>query len=99
VAQRLGGSLGLSLLTTFLAVLEQARVAAALHGMGARGGQLVHALGGHAIAGVAAPIRAQVLQAAITGFHDTIWLLVGLAALGLVAAVALHDSGRRATRA
>jgi MFS family permease len=39
-----------------------------------------------------APVRAQLAQAAVTGFHDTIWLLVLLAALGSGAALLLRPS-------
>jgi hypothetical protein len=35
--------------------------------------------------------RDQLAQAAVTGFHDTLWLLVVVSALGLAAALLLHD--------
>jgi len=44
-----------------------------------------------------ASVQAQLAQAAVTGFHDTIWLLVLLSGVGLVLAFLLRD--RPASRA
>ncbi len=38
-----------------------------------------------------ASVQAQLAQAAVTGFHDTIWLLVVLSVLGLLLAFLLRD--------
>ncbi len=91
VAQRLGGSLGIPLLGTFYALREQVRMDAARHALG-----LPVVGGGHAGLGTSgahlpAPVRARLTQAAVMGFHDTIWLLVAVAALSVGAALLLHD--------
>ncbi len=91
VAQRLGGSLGIPLLGTFFALREQVRVDAALRALGlpvASGGRAGLGTGGTHLP---APVRAQLTQAAVAGFHDTIWLLVAVAALGVGAALLLRD--------
>jgi len=91
VAQRLGGSLGIPLLGTFYALRQRMRVDAALRALG-----LPVASGGHTGLGTAgahlpAPVRERLTEAAVAGFHDTIWLLVAVAALGVGAALLLCD--------
>jgi EmrB/QacA subfamily drug resistance transporter len=91
VAQRLGGSLGIPLLATFFAVRERVRVDAALRALGLPG-----VAGGHGGLGMAGsalpvPVRERLTQAAVAGFHDTVWLLVAVSALGVGAALLLRD--------
>jgi hypothetical protein len=85
VGQRLGGSLGVGLLATFFTVRVTTHVKAVL-GAGAAGiGQGVGSLS-------AAPpaLRARLADAAVAGFHDTIWVGVAVVALGLVCALFLR---------
>jgi predicted MFS family arabinose efflux permease len=92
VAERLGGSVGIPLVATFFTVRESARIGDVLNAFGLhitssnQGGSL-SALAGR----LPAPLFAQLTQAATAGFHDTIWLLVGISALGLCAALLLRD--------
>src|SRR5205085_5542616 len=97
VVQRLGGSIGINLLATFFAVREQVRVNVVLQALGPYGGA-AH-VGFSATSQLPAPVRVQLAQAAVTGFHDTVWLLVVLSALGLGVALLLHSpSGGRPSR-
>jgi MFS family permease len=89
VVQRLGGSIGINLLATFFAVREQVRVDAVLQALGPYGGAAHVGVG--AASQLPAPVRVQLAQAAVTGFNDTVWLLVVLSAIGLGAALFLHN--------
>jgi len=95
VAQRLGGSLGIPLLGTFFALRERVRVDAALRALGlpvasaGQGGQGGLGAGG---ARLPAPVRERLTEAAVAGFHDTIWLLVAVSVLGASMALLLRDS-------
>jgi EmrB/QacA subfamily drug resistance transporter len=91
VAQRLGGSIGIPLLATFFAVRERARLHETLEALGLA--SRAQGLGGGTsmFAHLPASVQAHLAQAAVTGFHDTIWLLVVLSVLGLVLACFLRD--------
>ncbi|MGO8946563.1 MAG: DHA2 family efflux MFS transporter permease subunit [Ktedonobacterales bacterium] len=88
VAERLGGSVGIALLTTFFvrSVATHINAVLAPFGIPASGLQL----GGGVPANLPPAIAAQLGQAAVAGFHDTIWLLVALSALGCLAALLLR---------
>jgi EmrB/QacA subfamily drug resistance transporter len=88
VAERLGGSLGISLLITFFSIREQDRIQAALQAFGIRLGGALPTSG--SVANLPLALRAQLASAAVAGFHDTIWLLVGISALGCLAALLLR---------
>jgi EmrB/QacA subfamily drug resistance transporter len=91
VAQRLGGSIGIPLLATFFAVRERVRLQETLEALGFA--SRAHGLGGGTslFSHLPASMQARLAQAAVTGFHDTIWLLVVLSVLGLVLACFLQD--------
>jgi Na+/melibiose symporter-like transporter len=91
VAQRLGGSIGIPLLATFFAVRERVRLQETLQSLGFS--SRAQGLGGGAsvFSHLPASVQAHLAQAAVTGFHDTIWLLVVLSVLGLVFAFLLRD--------
>jgi len=93
VTQRLGASIGISLLATFFAARERVRVDDAVHAFSDRAQRLGSAMATSA-AHLPAPVRARLAEAAVAGFYDTIWALVGLSALGVCAAVLVR--GRRA---
>jgi EmrB/QacA subfamily drug resistance transporter len=88
VAERLGGSIGISLLATFFAARETTQINGVLQVLG------IHLSGGQSGASLPANlpifIQSRLADAAINGFHDTIWLLVALSALGLCATLLLH---------
>jgi predicted MFS family arabinose efflux permease len=93
VAQRLGGSIGIALLATFFQVREQMHVARALRALGLDAAALARGGGAAREGGLATlppAARAQLADAAAAGFHDTVWLLVALAALGLAGALLLR---------
>jgi len=90
VTQRLGASIGISLLATFFATRERVRVDDAMHALDDRAQRLGAATATSA-AHLPAPVRARLAEAAVAGFHDTIWALVGLSALGVCAAVLVRD--------
>lgn len=90
VAERLGGSLGISLLITLFSLREQARVAEALRSLGVRLG--AGQLGGGGASQLPPAVRQRLADAAVAGFHDTVLALVMVAALGCLAALLLRDT-------
>jgi EmrB/QacA subfamily drug resistance transporter len=94
VAERLGGSIGIALLTTFFTSRVMLHINAVLAPLGIPAGNLQ--LGAGTVANVPPTIAARLDQAAIAGFHDTIWMLVALAALGCLAALLLRGRAGRA---
>jgi hypothetical protein len=84
VGQRLGGSIGVSLLATFFSLRVGTYVTAVVGSAGARS-----SLGSLSAAPPA--IRAKLAGAAVHGFHDTILVAVGVAVVGLVCALFLRD--------
>lgn len=96
VAQRLGGAVGIAALATFFQQREQLHVGQVLQGLGVDPGSLGQGAGG-ARGGVAAlppEVRTQLAQAALSGFQDTIWLLVILSLVGCAAALLLRSRSR-----
>ncbi|QBD83300.1 DHA2 family efflux MFS transporter permease subunit [Ktedonosporobacter rubrisoli] len=89
VAQRLGASVGIALLSTFFLVREQVRTSAVLQASGFAPNTSVTSL--------PASIRAKLGEAAVAGFHDTIWLLIALSACGILIALLLRDVPRSST--
>jgi EmrB/QacA subfamily drug resistance transporter len=86
VVERLSGSVGIALLATFFQTHVTMNVVDALRGLGLSGASLSQAGAGassSSLAALSAPARAMLGNAALAGFHDTIWLLVGLSLLGL----------------
>jgi hypothetical protein len=95
VAERLGGSIGIALLITFFTSRLAVHINAVLSHLGIPVSNLQ--LGAGTAAHVPPSIAAQLGQAALDGFHDTIWLLVALAALGCLAALLLRGHAGTAT--
>jgi EmrB/QacA subfamily drug resistance transporter len=91
VAQRLGGSIGIPLLATFFAVRERVRLQETLQSLGFSSSAVGQGGGTSVFSHLPAPVQAHLAQAAVTGFHDTIWLVVVLSVLGLVLACFLRD--------
>jgi hypothetical protein len=89
VAERLGGSIGISLLATFFAARETTQITRTLQALG------IHPSFGQSGASLPetlpAFIQVRLADAAIRGFHDTILLLVALSALGVVATLLLRQ--------
>ena len=75
VAQRLGGSIGISLLITFFSIRESSRITEALQALG-----LPLSIGqsgpGSSVSHLPSFVRARLADAVVSGFHDTIWLLI-----------------------
>jgi EmrB/QacA subfamily drug resistance transporter len=95
VAERLGGSIGIALLITFFTSRLTVHINAVLAHTGIPASQL-H-LGAGTVSNVPPAIAAQLGQAAVTGFHDTVWMLVALAALGCLAALLLRGHSSTAS--
>lgn len=91
VAERLGGSIGIPLLATFFTVREGVRVGDALRAFGIHLGTTGQQGIGSTASHLPIVVRNQLAQAAVSGFHDTIWLLVGLSAFGFLMALLLRD--------
>jgi hypothetical protein len=98
VSQRLGGAVGIALLATFFQARLQWHIGQALLGDGLDPGALSHGSGGAsgAVASLPAQLQEQLAQAALSGFQDTIWLLVALSLVGCVAALLLRGRSGRA---
>ena len=83
VGERISGTLGIALIVTLFQEREHTRIRAAL----TRAGIRPPTLAGQAarVARVLPPtVRHQVAAAATQGFHDVVWWVVGLSALGLL---------------
>jgi hypothetical protein len=85
VGQRLGGSLGVSLLATLFSVQVAAHLRAVL-------GPAAAAIGSESgrLADAPPAIRPAVTSAALAGFHDTIWAAAAVAAAGIVGALLIR---------
>lgn len=86
VAQRLGASVGIALLSTFFIGREQVRVQEVLRASGFSLNSSTSTL--------PPPILTKLAQAAVDGFHDTIWLLIVLSVFGMLLALLLRDAPR-----
>jgi EmrB/QacA subfamily drug resistance transporter len=84
VGQRLGGSIGVSLLATLFSLRVTTHVQEALGPSVPVG----HAAG--SIADAPAAIRPVVTAAALDGFHDTIWAAAAIAVVGVIGALLLR---------
>jgi hypothetical protein len=91
VAQRLGGSIGIPLLATFFAVRERVRLQETLQALGFSSRVLGQGGGTSLLSHLPASVQARLAEAAVAGFHDTIWLLVLLSVVGLLFAFLLRD--------
>jgi EmrB/QacA subfamily drug resistance transporter len=87
-AERLAGSIGIPLLVTFFTLREQDRIRETLDSLGVHLGARLPAAG--SAAQLPQAVRARLAQAAVTGFHDTIWLLVAVSLLGCLVALLLR---------
>ncbi len=97
VAQRLGGSVGIALLATFFQVRERSHIEEVLRGLGnASAG--ARQMGAESVAALPAGARERLAEAATSGFHDTVWVLVAVCALGLCAAMLLGRKGLAAEK-
>jgi EmrB/QacA subfamily drug resistance transporter len=91
VVQRLGGSIGIPLLATFFAAREQVRLQETLQALGFSSHAVGLGGGTSVLSHLPSSVQAHLAQAAVTGFHDIIWLLVLLSGVGLLLAFLLRD--------
>jgi EmrB/QacA subfamily drug resistance transporter len=96
VAQRLGGSIGISLLITFFSTRESARFTEALQALGPRF-PIGQSVSSGSVSHLPAFVQARLADAAVSGFHDTVWLLIAVSALGFVAALLLSKKRGKET--
>jgi len=87
ISQRLGASVGIAFLATFFQVREHFRVDGVLR---AAGIPATGSRGAGDISGLPEGIRQRLAEAATSGFHDTVWVLVIVCGLGLCAATLLE---------
>lgn len=87
VAERLGGSFGISLIATYFAIRERLHIESTLHNLGI--GSKTLGTVGSSLPDTQLPpvVRDKLAQAAVAGFHDVVWVLIGVSALGLAATV------------
>jgi EmrB/QacA subfamily drug resistance transporter len=98
VAQRLGGSIGISPSATFFQIRERVQVERVVQEVGLPTPVLDSGQGSPVSAGMAyfpAPVQQALAQAATAGFHDVIGLLVVLAVLGTGGALLLRNRDSR----
>lgn len=83
VVQRIGGTLGIALVITFFQEREHLHVATLLRHLGLP--LNTSASGAHAsLSGLPASVQNGLATAETVGFHDAIWLVVGVSALGFL---------------
>ena len=89
VGQRLGGSLGVSLLATLFSVQVATHLRAVL-------GPAAAAIGSQSgrLSDAPPAIRPAVTAAALNGFHDTVWAAAGVAALGIIGALFIRTPAK-----
>jgi hypothetical protein len=95
VIQRLGGSFGIGLLASLFAVRAATRVGEALNSVGLPAGSAGRALSGGSAAALASappPVRASLEGALNASFHDVVWILVGVSAVGIFLALLLRNT-------
>jgi EmrB/QacA subfamily drug resistance transporter len=83
VGQRIGGSIGVSLLATFFTIRVTARVTSAV------GPEHLHG-GTGSLADAPPALRTRLADAALAGFHDTMWVTVAIVAVGILFAALLR---------
>jgi EmrB/QacA subfamily drug resistance transporter len=84
VGQRLGGSVGVSLLATLFSIRVADHVTAALGPSAGVGSHIA------SLSDVPTAVRSTVASAVLSGFHDTIWTAAAVAAVGVVGALLLR---------
>jgi predicted MFS family arabinose efflux permease len=84
VGQRLGGSVGVSLLATLFSIRVADHVTAALGPVAGAGSHV------GSLADVPPALRSTVASAVLGGFHDTIWAAAAVAAVGVIGALLLR---------
>ncbi len=92
VSERLGGATGVALLSTFLQARETDHMNQAVKAF--RLSRAGSGAGSHTGLSVSEAVRAQLIHAAVQGFHDTFWLLAAIAFVGFLGTLFLHSSGR-----
>lgn len=90
-AQRLGGASGVALITTFL----QARVTANTQNVLAQLGISPDSAASGAGGAVPPQIQAQLTNAMVKGFHETVWLITAFSALGILMALLLKRKKKK----
>lgn len=99
VFQRLGGTLGVSLLATFLDLREQYHIDQVISRLGITVGNIASSLGQSSssslFSSLPPAIRSQLADAAASGFHDTVILLTAVSLFGLILALFIKNSETR----
>jgi len=91
IAQRVGGTLGITLLVSYFQIREHFQVSRVVHMLG------LSQISSGILAGLPSQARAQLAYAAITGFHEVIWVLIWACVLTFILAWLLHDPHRAAS--
>jgi EmrB/QacA subfamily drug resistance transporter len=98
VFQRLGGTLGVSLLGTFLELREEYHIGQVLSKFGISTGNIGSNLGqsnsSASLSSLPSVIRSQLANAAVSGFHDTVIILILVSLVGFVLAMFVRDVDR-----
>jgi EmrB/QacA subfamily drug resistance transporter len=95
VFQRLGGTLGVSLLSSFLELREQYYISKVLAKFGISSGSIASSFGqsgsNSSLSSLPSAIRSQLANAAVSGFHDTVVVLIAVSFFGLVLAMFIQN--------
>jgi EmrB/QacA subfamily drug resistance transporter len=96
VFQRLGGTLGVSLLSTFLELREEYHIGQVLSALGISGASIGSSMSQNTsnslFASLPLAIRTQIANAAVDGFRDTVVILILVSLVGLALAKFLRKS-------
>jgi MFS family permease len=90
VIERVSGTLGIALIVTFFQVREHVRIQQAMERLGSPDTLLIQGAQA-AVSSLPASAQDHLVNAATSGFHDVIWLVAGLSALGIVMALAIRN--------
>jgi EmrB/QacA subfamily drug resistance transporter len=90
VIERVSGTLGIALIVTFFQVREHVRIQQAMERLG-NPDSLLNQSAQAAVSRLPASAQHHLANAATSGFHDVIWLVAGLSALGIVMALTIRD--------
>ena len=91
VMQRLGGSIGISALATIFQSQETSHIKQVLASSGISPGAISQGLNATALSGLPSALRDKILSGAMSGFHDTVYILLGLAIIGLILSAFLKE--------
>lgn len=90
VIERISGTVGIALIITFFQSREQFRITTVLAHLGLAN-RLPDFRQGMSLTGMPAAFQDRLMRAAVAGFHDVIWLVVGISIAGVILALFITE--------